>query len=57
VYKGRKKKDIEFFAVKRVAKSQKQRVHKEVRLSALLARACLCSQCLCHTHNPQPSQP
>ena len=31
VYKGRKKKTIEYFAIKSVAKSQKQRVHQEVR--------------------------
>lgn len=30
VYKGRKKKTIEYFAIKSVVKSQKQRVHQEV---------------------------
>lgn len=31
VYKGRKKQTIEYYAIKSVQKSQKQRVHQEVR--------------------------
>lgn len=30
VYKGRRKKTIEYFAIKSVLKTQKQRVHQEV---------------------------
>jgi serine/threonine-protein kinase ULK4 len=45
VYKGRKKKTIEYFAIKSVVKSQKQRVHQEVRS--------FCLQSLRHTHISQ----
>jgi hypothetical protein len=37
VYKGRKKKTIEYYAIKSVVKSQKQRVHQEVRARGIQA--------------------
>ena len=41
VYKGRRKKTIEYFAIKSVLKTQKQRVHQEVcPLAAAISRAC-----------------
>ena len=40
MYKGRKKRTINYFAVKSVEKSEKQRVLQEVRLSCLAVLAC-----------------
>ena len=40
VYKGRKKRTINYFAVKSVEKSEKQRVLQEVRLICLAVLAC-----------------